>query len=307
MKKTRIIAPALAIIAFSTAASIAGSVAWFTASRQVTINAGNYAVVKTNSNLTYTMANGVGTTTNAAGNTVTFTGKLTHGSFSHTQGKVYTPAGDGKSIAKETALTANNFADEMLVTTLTVNEQSVPVYTAATFNITFTMNFGQGEKDKGLFLNNTAEQSSFTVSNSASPVTAKGFRMAFYPAAASTDGVAKVFADLQESSKCKFVNGTTSSDMDGTAYTAGHLIDKDYNAALPDSQTTRETAIARADYLGLFRAPAANADPKVSLTYTVVAWYEGTDENIVNRDLASDYQEVITKLVFDAVDLNPAA
>ena len=52
MKKTRIIAPALAIIAFSTAASIAGSVAWFTASRQVTINAGSYAVVKTNSDLT---------------------------------------------------------------------------------------------------------------------------------------------------------------------------------------------------------------------------------------------------------------
>ena len=101
MKKTKIIAPALAIIAFSTAASIAGSVAWFTASRQVTINAGSYAVVKTNSDLTYTMAAGVGTSVNTASNTVTFSGLLTHGSFNHLTGEVFTPTGDGKGLAKK--------------------------------------------------------------------------------------------------------------------------------------------------------------------------------------------------------------
>ena len=299
MKKTRIIAPALAIIAFSTAASIAGSVAWFTASRQVTINAGNYAVVKTNSDLTYTMANGCGTTVDVDTNTVTFSGKLTHGSFSHASGTVSSASADGKSIAKGTLLTANDFNAQMLVTTI----DTTPVYTAATFKITFTVNFGQGEKDKGLFLNCTASQSSFSVSGGGDAVTAKGFRMAFFPDTASTNGVAKVFADLQTNAKCSYVNGM--DNYGGTAYASGSLIDSSWDNALPDDETARATAIARNDYLGYFAAPATpSADPNVSLSYYVVAWFEGTDENIINRDLASEYQTVITKLVFDAVDIN---
>ena len=133
MKKTRIIAPALAIIAFSTAASIAGSVAWFTASRQVTINAGNYTVVKTSSDLAVTLANGVGTTAVQDSKTIQFTGLLTHGSFSHTTGTVYTPNGEGKALEKSTLLTADNFATEMEVTTIDTKK----VYTAVTFGITF--------------------------------------------------------------------------------------------------------------------------------------------------------------------------
>ena len=61
MKKSKIIVPALAIIAFSTAASIAGSVAWFTASRTVSISGGEYSVVKLTSDLKCTLTAGVGT------------------------------------------------------------------------------------------------------------------------------------------------------------------------------------------------------------------------------------------------------
>ena len=50
MKKSRIIVPALALIALSTVASITGTVAWFTASRSVQINAGNFAITKTSAN-----------------------------------------------------------------------------------------------------------------------------------------------------------------------------------------------------------------------------------------------------------------
>ena len=60
MKKSRIIIPALAMIAFSVAASIAGTVAWFTASRTAQINAGTYAVVKTSAELKCVLSNGVG-------------------------------------------------------------------------------------------------------------------------------------------------------------------------------------------------------------------------------------------------------
>ena len=51
MKKSRIVIPALAMIAFSMAASITGAVAWFTATRTATVTSGAYAVVKTSSNL----------------------------------------------------------------------------------------------------------------------------------------------------------------------------------------------------------------------------------------------------------------
>ena len=300
MKKTKIIAPALAMIAFSTAASIAGSVAWFTASRQVTINAGSYAVVKTNSDLSYSMTAGCGTNVNVSTNSVTFDGLLTHGSMNHLTKNVYTPSADGKSIAKETALGANDFVSQMTVTTIGTKK----VYTAATFKITFSVNFGQGEKDKGLYLNNTADQSAFTVTGT--PVTATGFRMAFVPDTATTGSTqnARVFADLQAQANCKYVAGL--DNYAGTAYTTD-LIDSSYNTALPTDSATRTEATVRPDCLGIFKAPAANESPIVSLTYYVVAWFDGTDPNIVTQDDPEKYQTVASKLVFDAIDINAAA
>ena len=308
MKKTKIIAPALAIIAFSTAASIAGSVAWFTASRQVTIDAGSYAVVKTNSDLSYSMTAGCGTNVNTSTNTVTFNGLLTHGSLNHNEKKVYTPASDGKTIAKGTALGADNFVSEMTVKTITTGtgEQAVTktVYTAATFKITFSMNFGSGDRDKGLYINNTANQSEFTVTGT--PITATGFRMALVPDVipSGSNGYARVLADLQDDAACKYVAGL--DNINGTAYTTD-LIDKDFDDALPTDETARSAAINRPDCIGVFKAPAASESPIVSLTYYVVAWFEGTDPNIVNQDSPEKYQTVASKLVFDAVDINDPA
>ncbi len=62
MKKSKVLVPALAVLAFSTAASITGTVAWFTATRMATFNAGTFAVVNTNTNLAYDLSNGIGVT-----------------------------------------------------------------------------------------------------------------------------------------------------------------------------------------------------------------------------------------------------
>jgi len=307
MKKTKVIVPALALIAFSTVASIAGSVAWFTASRQVTINAGSYAVVKTNSDLQYALTNGVGTSFSS--NTVSFDGKLTDGSFNHKTGNVYTPNTSGTGIAKATSIVGaaadltttelENIEADLLRTTLSGD---VKVYTAATFDISFTVNFGVGELDKGLYLNCTSGQSQFTHSDTAK--TAKGFRMAFYPVSIPDGSAAsaKVFADLQESANCKYVAG--NDNIDGTAYGANELIDVNHSTALPTASTDRAVAIARPDYLGTFKASETN--PLVTLKYRVVVWFEGTDPEIINRDTQAEYQEVTSKLVFEAVDLKAA-
>ena len=259
-----------------------------------------YAVVKTNSDLTYDMAAGCGTSVNVSTNTVNFNGKLTHGSFNHLTGKVYTPSNDGKSLAKETALTANDFATQMIVTTI----DDKVVYTAMTFKINFSINFGPTDKDKGLYLNNTVAQSSFTVANNELPITARGFRMAFVPDVVPTDceAKAKVFADLQTASECRYANGM--DNYNGTLYVPNELIDSEYNAQLPINVGNREEAVNRPDYLATFKAPTLGSDPRISISYTIVVWFEETDPEIINRDDAMKYQTVISKLVFDAIDLN---
>ena len=304
MKKSKIIVPALAMIAFSTAASIAGSVAWFTASRTATINAGDYSVVKINSDLKYAIAGGCATT--VSGNNVSFNGKLSDGSFNHSAEKIYTPATDGKSIAKETALNAANLQSEM--ERGTAGDGVTKIYTAATFDITFTMDFGSGDTDKALYLDCTAEHSAFTTTGDIA--TAAGFRMAFIPKGSAPSGSSqykKVFADLQTEANCKYVLGT--SNYAGTAYDSGVVIDSTFSTALPDpkaeGQTIAKMTTQRVDCLGVFHR-ASDTIPEVSLTFTVVCWFDGNDPQIINRATLAEYQTVTAKLCFKAVDL-PAA
>ena len=58
MKKSRIIVPALAMLTLSVAASVTGTVAWFTASRTASMSATNVAAVNTAGNLSLTLAKG---------------------------------------------------------------------------------------------------------------------------------------------------------------------------------------------------------------------------------------------------------
>lgn len=305
MKKSRIIIPALAMIAFSVAASIAGTVAWFTASRTAQINAGTYAVVKTSAELKCVLSNGVGTT--VSDSTVSLNGNLlSDGSFSHKSSKVYTPNSEGTALDTEKGEIP--LSDAQLATKLQRGTTGTPaktIYTAVTFNMAFTVSFGAIEGDIGLYLDNGAGKSSFTVDGGADPITAKGFRMAIVPSETAPEGSATratVFADLQEFAKCHYIGGTSDTFLSGTAYASADndLVDSAYNAALPTSATERSEAIARPDYLGYF---GYKANSQVTLNYTVVAWFEGTDENIINRATAAEYQAVVAKLNFEAVNL----
>ena len=305
MKKSKIIVPALAMIAFSTAASIAGSVAWFTASRTVTINAGDYSVVKINSDLKYSLAGGAGTT--VSGNNVSFNGKLSDGSFNHLAEKIYTPATDGKSIVKETALSANDLQDQMY--RKKAGDGVTNIYTAATFDITFTIDFGAGDSDKALYLDcSSLEKSAFTYTGTLA--TAAGFRMAFIPKGTAPTGSSqykKVFAPLQAKANCKYVAGL--DNWAGTEYGDGVVIDSAFwgaHGALPDptaeGQTIAKMTTQRLDCLGVFHRQN-DSIPEVNLAYTVVCWFDGNDPEIVNRASLSEYQTVSSKLVFEAVDL----
>lgn len=328
MKKTRILIPAMAMIAFSTAASIAGSVAWFTANRQTNINAGSYAVVSTTANLKHSVAAGVATSVESATATVVSVvdgNKLTDGSFNHTTGKIYQPnaQGDGFDATNpEVDATGDVATIEPLLRRADLGSSKY-VYSAITFQLSFTIDFTSKAGDYALFLNthNTLTEGSNksrfeTTENtdegegSASTVdtTAKGFRMGFY--STSTNANKRVFAGLQTSANCHYVgddSGTGAYDFAHSADTwtaySGDVVYDTYDETLPTTSVARATAIARPDCLGFF---AYTANTPVTLSYTVVAWFEGTDPEIVNRAALTEYQTVAAKLFFEAVPLADA-
>ena len=308
MKKTRIIIPALAMIAFSVAASITGTVAWFTANRTVNIDAGTYAVVKTSSDLTCSVAAGIGTTATNSGSThgITVGGKLTDGSFDHagTNKYIYAPNLSGEKVGKETALASATAADLTRGTT----SDSKTIYTAVTWDVTFTVQFGSASGDVGLFLD--LSTSVFTPGTGTiganNQDTAKGFRMAFIPqGTTASNGVAHVFADLQEASKCKYIGGEPAVGATlasaATAYSGTTLISSADTGTIADEYTATAAASMN-NYFGKF---AYVADSSVNLQFKVVCWFEGTDENIVNGDETNVtiFRDVSVNLDFAAVNL----
>ena len=326
MKKTTVLIPGLALIAFSTVASIAGSVAWFTANRQTNINAGSYAVVNTTANLKHSVAAGVATSVASADATVVSVvdgNKLSDGSFDHIDHMIYQPnaQGDGFDATNpEVDATGAVNTIEPLLRRADLGSSKY-VYTAITFTLNFTIDFTSKAGDYALFLNtyNTASEGSnksrFETaentdtgegSESTVDTTAKGFRLGFY--SASTNANKRVFAGLQTSSNCHYVGdndgATDAYDFANSSGTwknySGDLVDSAYEEQLPTTSVARATAIARPDCLGYF---AYQQNTSVTLSYTVVAWFEGTDPEIVNRDSLTEYQTVAAKLYFEAVPL----
>ena len=319
MKKSRIIIPALAMIAFSVAASVTGAVAWFTASRTAQITAGSYSVVKLGAELKAECSAGAGTSldpNDTKKQTILFDGVLTDGSFNHKTSNIYYPDQEGTHLGGEIPLvkegrTAAQFVEALTRGTTSTNKT---VYTAVTFDISFTVTFGSDGADIGLYLDNTANKSSFKVSDNSAAVTAKGFRMAIVPKTIPTGsyGRATVFADLQDDGDCHYISSSSDNLTPGTDYvsTDYDLIDADYNTALPriaddtSGTLTRTQQTSRPDYLGYFKFASGTT---CTLVYTVVAWFEGTDPMIVNRSVAAEYQTVTSQLNFEGLNLKPAA
>ena len=329
MKKTKIIIPGLALVALSTVASIAGSVAWFTASRTARVSASSFSVVKTTSNLTCVASAGNGTYLDASdttNKTITLTHEvgegaeahdvtnvLTDGSFNHLSGNIYKPneAGDGLDETNPEVAYNDSSFDAKLIRGETSEGGSI--YTAVTFNLTFTISFGSAAGNYGLFLDNTAGKTAFSCAD-AQLYTAKGFRMGFYPT--NANGKATVLADLQdngtwdhdgdgaEASPTAEVNKTryvaSTSNFAGTDYLSQHIIHSNYSTALPDEGTAEATVSTRPDYLGKF---VFQANTDVQLTFAVVCWFDGLDPEIVNRTAASEYQTVTSLLCFEAIKI----
>lgn len=252
-------------------------------------------------------------------------------------------AEDGKSITGyyELASTSSPTAANLKVTDIADPEGVV--YAAATWQIDFKLSFGPNDKKIGLFIDwaktGMAIKETLTTDDlganyfkdvaltQAAPVdgetgkittagtyykaptaTGKGFRIAFRPIGGnSASGVDKVLAKQQTSAKCSYVHEATPSNENYTSamntktlYTGNTLLASDTSEALPTDATYYVTAQGLNQYLGLF---PFTANTEVTLSYMCVAWYEGTDENIVNRATDEEYEKITTELAFQAITL----
>lgn len=319
MKKSKIIVPALGIIALSTAASITGTVAWFTASRSATISAGNFAVTKTTNNLKVVLSDGAGTHA-ADDETINVKDhyKLTDASFDHLEEKIYKPDSTGTKIADSplaldavSDTTGDNVRSSVVVNPGQQTEYTDRVLSVMTWDMAVSIEFGSVSGDMGLYLDTSASWVHLQGSP-ANPTyyTAKGFRIAFVPKDdddASNGAVKRVWADLQ-TENIKHVNGSSSSDeqgqpkhIDGVAYTLNYLIDANNSTAIPDDTGANAKTLVEAQamptYLGNF---AYQENTIKTLNYTVVCWYEGTDPEIRNRTAEAQYQTVQANIVLGA-------
>ena len=249
MKKSKVIIPALGVLVLSTAASVTGTVAWFTANRTATITAGEFAVVNTNSNLEVVLSNGIGVT--PAGDNKSVTTKtdytLTDSSLDHTAVAHNVVVPDASRTTTESLVSHTNYSEGNFL-------RATNVYSAFAWDITFSITFpGAAVYNMGIFLDlsesyvhevshfadghrftsadagtyftnakctegsvtkaaNDVQSGAATLYKQVPDATGKGFRMAFLPktvTGANDIAYAKVWAPNQASANTTFVSNPT--------------------------------------------------------------------------------------------------
>lgn len=156
MKKSKVLIPAMALLLFSTAASITGTVAWFQASKEARFTVGNFAVVKTSENLVYDLTAGNNTTVSGSpgAESISFgaADSLTHASYDHVNHKIWKAAQDGSTIDSMITL-SDNGTDQPSASDLKVADSGSGVtYCAATWKVDFKLAYTSVSRTIGLFV-----------------------------------------------------------------------------------------------------------------------------------------------------------
>ena len=333
MKKSKVIIPAMALLLFSTAASITGTVAWFTSSRVFTTTAGDFAVANVDGNLDVDLVGGVGTKIQDASQKApgdsgydkstakilikdANTYKFTHGSFDHTASTAWTLNKDStgsndKYLSKGTLANATGTGtgqgeDNWIGTTTGTGVSTVKYFVAMSWKMTFNYDFNQEANNVGIYFNQGSSTIELAESNQATDKTAKtinGFRVAFLPAS----GTAKIWG------KRSLTYGGTVADNKypnlgyvKTAGTIDHYTTSEYLEASPATYTAAEdgtsetdaTNKARIDRLFTLSKPSGDgAGTIASKEVNCVVWFEGEDPDVIS---AAEMNIVTLKLDFYA-------
>ena len=276
MKKSKLLAPAFAFLALSTAAAVTGTVAWFTASRVVTINASAITAYNPEENLKVVLNDAtevgcsVGTSEGKDGIPATVTtfhlrdasvNMLTQKAY----GSVLNETGAGIDSFKDVTsnLSAGTYKDTSTNPASTVN-----IYYAAKYTASFSLYAGSSDKTYDLLFDNSRTTIG-SISDTKTQALAAGLRIGVYVNSSSyfvlapyKTGEDTVDTDLD------YVNGTNSTDT-ATYADANSFYKKD---ATDNPGETYD--------LGDLQGSGTNL-----VTATVWTWFEGTDPAIKNENI----------------------
>ena len=288
MKKSKIIIPALGMLLLSTAASVSGTVAWFTTVSSADARITSFAVRKLGGDLDYSVAAGTGTVKSEPSNAksaITLNGTnpaLCDASYDHLAGVCYHANSNASAFPALASESAWSVSGNNMIT-----------YYAVSWTYTFTYQFGGDTTAVNLYLDAAGSTVSATktddsaIGNSGNQ-TYKGFRIAFVNQQATDSAVdygrSVVWAKNQSAANCKFIDADTTISS-GVYSNNGVYSNADADDAMGDLLSSSNLAAlgengsgstARADFLGQFTSTST------TITIKCVAWYEGTDPNVVN-------------------------
>ena len=312
-KKSAVVIPALARIAVTAAASVSGTVAWFTANRSVTVNGSNFNAVAQDGDLSIELGNVlVGVV--ADGNSVKMADKtsLTDASYDPESNKLYTKI-LGEDENNKTIVTGYEDLGPATVTDTEgvdgavksnpdwfyvngSNNDKTTVYYGVSWTWNFTYVFKSDANDMGLFFNikdstigiknkdsdnNKKNRNGTEYINSTYEV-GKGFRLA-RQAEQDTDNKNEnqTIVWAPKGGEDSHVTGTATANT--RAFDAGifHTVEETNASTAADLATDYKTNNSHNGYCFLGRLTSKAATISVKCT----AWFEGTDHNVVNDAL----------------------
>ena len=269
MKKSRIILPAVALLTISTVAAASSTVAWFSATREITINTNEVGVYNPESNLEIVLTGVTEAGSKVKDNEpriIDLPSYLRDGSVDLNRGKVYKK----DLVATDTYNEVTGFTSEKAL----INDQETVIYRATSWKMTFSMKDATPDS-YAIFLNISDLATSFThkaVSEKDEHNVYKSLRLGL-----KYDGgfvVVAPFYDATDNSLA-YVNGTSST---GT-----------YDKAIIKSSTKIGTSEITTDTLNSDGYKDTNAyvgtiagGKDKSLDVTAYLWFEGMDKNCVN-------------------------
>ena len=306
-KKSKIIVPALALITATTAASVTGTVAWFTANRAATVTATSFHTTTLSSNLNVLVSQfgsnySIGATTNdtkeSDSGSVTIDGYLTHGSYAaqkltsdgatETGANLYTPlmdsskvtgyASQGRAEAEHTDAVLNEdqttktpAKDLWKAGTKTESGESKNVWYAVAWKMTFTVDASLDGVTSTLHFDPATTTFTDSIDNG---TTIAGLRVALmtkssFVVAAGDNKVTHVSGEGTISTSTPLTASFDSANFVNVVSTTTPTYPADHDTDLKTKATNY--------YLG-------DIDATNGLTVIAVAWYEGTDASIVTDD-----------------------
>lgn len=291
LKKSAVVIPALARIAVTAAASVSGTVAWFTAAKTVTATAGHFQASYNDGNLsvraTSWMADknrlGSGETPDQTILSISDNGKdvtvkegvsFTDASYDLATDTLYSDQVQDDGSDPDTFESKGNSIEK---NNQWVSDPANKVVYGVVWNYTFTYKFGADIANNYDLM--------FSPSNSkldAADDTSAGLRIALVGNGFDngTNKNAVVLANAgYDKNAVNHISGTHKNQT--TNYKSLYMIHADKD----DTLTPGESHKGKQGYLGTFVTDTANHD--VTMDVRVVAWFEGTDYHVVSKQALS--------------------